>query len=473
MNGSAQQVEWNIIQRLKFLVAVKQNFPMAIANLGERYGDTFWWQVGQTPYYVISRPEHVRDVLVTNAKHIRKDGDYTNPDYGLARFFGDGLVTSEGDFWRRQRKMVAPAFHTTRINDYADTMATFAAGMVGRWQDGARLDVADEMMQVTLDIITHTLLNQPVTADIARIPHALAEVQSASRAATMMPAWISQRLYGRGDAMVPILDEIIYPIIAARRAEGVDRSDVLSMLLAVEDEDGNRMTDKEVRDEIVILFLAGHETTANTLNWTFYLLGKNPDAEAKLHAELDRVLAGRRPTLTDLRQLPYTQQVIKEAMRLYPPVPGISREATADIRVGDFTIPRGSIIAIFPWLTHRDPTIWEEPLAFRPERFSAENEASIDKWAFYPFGGGQRVCIGNSFALMEAPLVLATVAARYSLSLAPRANVVPEASITLYPKYGLPMVAHQRGGVGQAAGDTCRTEPSVVLRPGAATEHAL
>ncbi|MEO0564809.1 MAG: cytochrome P450, partial [Chloroflexota bacterium] len=325
-----------------------------------------------------------------------------------------------------------------------DTMTHYATAMVDRWRDGEQLDVNDEMMAVTLDIIAATLLKDASNPGIREIPEILHFIQAQYRSVMMMPSWVVEIALRRTDSRVRRLDEIVYPIIEARRATGGDEGDILSMLLNARDDDGVGMTDLEVRDEIVILFLAGHETTANTLNWTFYLLSQHPDVEAKLHKEVDRVLAGRVPTLADLQSLPYTAQVVKEAMRLYPPVPYIGREVVEDIDMGDFTLPAGSMVSILQYLTHRDGQIWDNPLAFDPDRFSPERENEVHKWAFFPFGGGARVCIGNGFAMMEAPLVLATVASRYRLELAPGAEVVPQSSITLYPKHGLSMIARRR-----------------------------
>ena len=248
----------------------------------------------------------------------------------------------------------------------------------------------------------------------------------------------------RADRAVRELDRIVYGMINERRASGEDKGDLLSMLLLAEDEDGSRMSDKQARDEAVTLFLAGHETTANALNWTWYLLAQHPEVEAKLHDELDTVLAGQPPTLDDLKRLPYTEMVMKESMRLYPPAWSFSREALEDIQLGDYTVPKGSVVAILGYLTHRDPRWWDAPEAFMPERFSEENEANIPRYVYIPFGGGPRICIGNSFAMMEARLLLATIASRYRLALSPGQKVEPQPLITLNPKNGLPMTLRVR-----------------------------
>jgi cytochrome P450 len=221
------------------------------------------------------------------------------------------------------------------------------------------------------------------------------------------------------------------------------------MLIMAEDEDGQRMTDKQLRDEAVTLFLAGHETTANTMNWTFMLLAQNPEIAKILHEELDTVLAGRTPNLADLRNLPYTEMVIKESMRLYPPVPGAGRQAIEDVQIGEYLIPKGTNVGTFWYAAHLNPLYWDEPMAFRPERFSKENEATINRYAYLPFGGGPRICVGNSFAMMEAQILLATIAQKFTLSLDPNHIIKPEARITMYPKDGLPMTAHEREPIQQ------------------------
>ena len=259
-----------------------------------------------------------------------------------------------------------------------------------------------------------------------------------------LPKWIPTPGHIQARRAEKDLDEIVYGYINDRRKTGDDKGDLLSMLLLAEDEDGNRMTDKQVRDEAVTLYLAGHETTSNAMTWTFYLLEQNAEAEAKLHAELDDVLGGRTPTLADLRNLPYTEMVLKESMRLLPPVYGVGREAVEEVEIGGYTIPAGSNVGLHFYRAHRHPDFWNDPEKFDPERFSPENEKNIPRYAYMPFGGGPRVCIGNSFAMMEAQLLLATIAQHYKLRLAPEANVVLDPKITLRPKHGMPMTLHKR-----------------------------
>lgn len=409
-----------------------------------QHGDVFCYSLlGSVTTFVI-HPEMVRHLLITHAKDLIKDGGYTDERSGLARFMGQGLVTSEGDFWRRQRKLAAPAFHTTRVNAYAETMSRYAEERVKQWRDGATLDIAHEMMEVTMSVISYTLLHSVNLEEGRRIADSTKVIQDFSSDTLLLPFILPTPATMRANKAQRTLDEIVYRIIAERRADPTDHGDLLSMLMLTEGEDGERMTDKQLRDEVVTLFLAGHETTANALNWTFYQLAQFPEVEARLHAELDSTLNGRLPSMADLRNLPYTQQVIKESMRLYPPVWAISRELINDVEVDGHLLAKKTVVQFSPYLTHRHPDYWEQPDVFDPDRFSAENESKRDKWAYFPFGGGQRVCIGQSFAMLEASLMLATFASRVRLRLAPNARVEPRPAVTLYPKYGLPMVVSVR-----------------------------
>ena len=269
-------------------------------------------------------------------------------------------------------------------------------------------------------------------------------IQKVMGEAWFLPPWVPDPRQWRANRAKRDLDEIVYRMIGEWRATGEDRGDLLSMLLLAEDEDGKRMTDRQARDELVTLMLAGHETTANTLNWTWMLLAQHPEVEAKLHAELDAVLGGRPPSLEDLPNLAYTEMVVKEAMRLYPAAWAISREAIEDVPLRNGTLPRGSVVGVMIYFTHRDPRWWPDPERFDPERFRAENAAAIPRYAYLPFGGGPRVCIGNGFAMMEARLLLATIASRYRLELAPGHVVKPAPLITFNPKGGMPLIVRSR-----------------------------
>ncbi len=408
------------------------------------YGDIIHYKSGDNHQYFIANPDMIREILVRQSHIFIKGPDYTNEQAGLARFMGKGLVTSNGDFWRRQRRLVQPAFHTQRISAYADTMVNYALQRMDDWRDGQVLDVDEEMMQLTLLIVGRTLFDADASTTVNQVKSAVQIVQKASNTASLLPAWMPTPLRIRSRRANAVLDEIVYGFIDERRASGEDRGDLLSMLLLSEDDDGERMTDRQVRDEAVTLFLAGHETTANALNWTWWLLAQHPQVEARLHEELDSVLQGGPPTLTDLRRLPYTEMVIKESMRVMPPVWTIGRVNREATEVLGYPFPVWSGVQICIYCVHRHPGIWQQPDDFIPERWGNESINEISKYAYIPFGGGPRICIGNSFAMMEANLLLATMAQRYQLRLIEGVEIVPQPFITMFPRDGLPMRIEER-----------------------------
>ena len=408
------------------------------------YGDIIHYKTGNRHQYMTANPEMIREVLVRQSHIFIKGPDYTNEKTGLARFMGEGLVTSNGDFWKRQRRLVQPAFHTQRITAYADTMVDYTLERMADWPDGQLLDVDKEMMLLTLMIVGRTLFDADASTTANQVKKAVDVVQKASNTANLLPAWVPTPLRIRSRRANAMLDRIVYGFIDQRRATGEDRGDLLSMLLLSEDEDGERMTDEQVRDEAVTLFLAGHETTANALNWTFWLLAQNPEAEARLHQELDTVLQGNRPTLPDLKRLPYTDMLIKESMRLMPPVWSIGRVNREATEVLGYSFPEWSGIQICIYCAHRHPDIWERPNDFLPERWADPSIDEIPKYAYLPFGGGPRICIGNSFATMEANLLLATMAQRYRMRLIDGVEIVPQPFITMFPRDGLPMRLEKR-----------------------------
>ncbi len=415
-----------------------------VSNWVAEYGDIMHYTVGGRHQYFIANPEMIREILVRQADIFIKGPEYTSAKAGLARFMGRGLVTSNGAFWKRQRRLVQPAFHTGRISAYADTMVAYTLQRLAQWRSGAQIDVDKEMMELTLMIVGRTLFDADASTTANQVKKAVDVVQKASNTATLLPHWLPTPLRIRSRRANAALDKIVYGFINERRASGEDRGDLLSMLLLSRDEDGARMSDLEVRDEAVTLFLAGHETTANALNWTFWLLAQNTEAEARLYAELDAVLAGAAPTFADIRRLPYTEMVIKEAMRLMPPVWSISRSPREDTVALGYPIPARSSVQICIYCVHRHPEIWQEPDAFLPERWQAERASAIPRYAYIPFGAGPRVCIGNSFAMMEATLLLATIAQHFQLRLIPGAQIVPQPYITMFPRDGLPMRARRR-----------------------------
>ena len=406
------------------------NLPRMFA----RYGDVSFWQFLHVSTYFFEHPNDVESVLVTRHRSFTKGmGTRANPE-----LFGNGLLTSEGEFWLRQRRLSQPAFHRTRIAAYADIMAREVDRTLDRWRDGQQLDIHREMMQTTLAIATRTLFGVDLGTKMPIVAEAMDAFirQNAGlsvwRLFFKLPTPRRMRFL-RG---VQELDEIVYGIIRERRSSGMGE-DLLSDFLRAQDEDGSSMTDKQLRDEVMTMLLAGHETTALALSWAWFLLATHPHEQAKLHEELDRVLAGRLPRAADVPQLAFTNRVVRETLRLYPPAWVMSRRAAENVEIAGYTVPAGSNVVVSPWVTHRDGRFFPNPLSFVPERWTPENEQALPKFAFFPFGGGPRVCIGNQFALMEAAILLASVAQRYQITMAPGSTVEPMPSITLRPAHGV------------------------------------
>ena len=406
----------------------------------------------------VTHPDVIEQVLVTHSHKFIKDK-------GLRVFakpvFGNGLLTSDGDFWLRQRRMAQPAFHRQRINAYAETMTEYTQRAITPWKDGQTRDVHADMMHLTLEVVSKTLFNSDADEHVAEIGACLGTIMerfSSQGLVAMLEQMtgkvINRDLHRRYDAAVTRLDEIVDGVIAARKSPhpnplpGSEGEDLLSMFLEARDDDGNGMTDQQLRDECKTMFLAGHETTALSLSWTWWLLSLNPHVKTKLREELQRVLNGRVPTMADLQQLTFTEQVIKESMRLMPPAWGIQREAIEDVEVVGpsgtrYCIAKGSGVLMSQYATHRDPRWFPDPDEFKPERWTPEFVKGLPKYAYFPFGGGPRLCIGQQFAFMEAMLMLATIAQRFDLTLAPNQRIVPQPSITMRPKYGMKMIVKE------------------------------
>jgi cytochrome P450 len=392
---------------------------------------------------MLNHPDDIEYVLRGNHRNFIKDKGTRL----LSSVLGEGLLTSEGETWRRQRRLAQPAFQLDQIQKYGAAMVAYTGLMFKDWGPGQTRDVHADMMALTLEIVARTLFGASVTGQAGRVGRAMEEVMEfwASPLA-MFPSlyWLptpANRRYRRAGLE---LNAVIADVIAQRRAGGPEGDDLLSRLLTVHDEDGSQMTDRQLRDELVTLFLAGHETTALALSFCFYLLALHPDADARLAAELDEVLGGRWPTTADVPRLRYTEWVVKESLRLYPPAPNIGREALADCEIAGYHIPKGAQISLVQWVVQRDQRWFDDPEAFRPERWDNDLARRLPRCAYFPFGDGPRICIGNHFAMMEAVLILAAVAQRYRLTLAPGFTLELLPSVTLRPKHGVRMVVHER-----------------------------
>jgi cytochrome P450 len=421
-----------------------------VGVVGERF-DTFgdvYRVPGKVPLYVLRHPEQLYEVLVERAADFDKGHSAFER---LSQVLGSGLLTSDGERWRRHRRMMQPAFQRARLVAYTRAMAAEAEVLEARLADGQLLDVDDAMMSLTLAIVSRTLFSHDVGQESGRVSKAMTAFQGSITRPDLLPAWVPDPGRKRIQRAVANLDDIIYGLIRERRRErernpGRERDDLLERLMAAEDEeaDGAKLTEIEIRDELVTLFLAGHETTAQTLTWTFYLLSQHPEIERRLHAELDGVLQGRAPTYDDLERLPYTDQIVSEALRLYPPVYLIARRALTDTTIGAFSVEKGAELALWVYLTQRDGRWFPHPEQFRPERFQTEERAKIPRGAYLPFGLGPRTCIGKTFALIEARIILATLGQRFRFELAPGQRVGIRPRITLTPKYGMRMRVRRR-----------------------------
>lgn len=410
------------------------------------YGDVVHTRFLWVHAYFIYNPDDIETLLTTNARSYRKAASLRSPFF--LRLVGNGLVTSEGEFWRRQRRLAQPAFHRQRISSYGETMVQYAQRMIDTWTDGEQRDLSRDMTRLTLEVVVKTLFNADVSREADHVGQILTSLVKPFASQATLKWILDNRLptpeHRRYYNAVSEIDRIVFRIIAERRASGYDEGDLLSMLLQAQDDDGTRMSDAQLRDEVMTLFLAGHETTALSLSWSWYLLALHPEAEKKFHAELEEVLGGRPPHVSDLPKLKYTEMIAKEVMRLYPPAYAVGREAIEDTELGGFPVPKGTQIFAFQWVTQRDPRYFDEPAAFKPERWTNGMSEQLPKYAYFPFGGGPRQCIGNYFAMMEIVLLLATIGQRFRFSLVgEEVEVLPV--LSLRPKSGIKVKLHHRG----------------------------
>ena len=419
--------------------------PLAVfSKWAAEFGDIFYYRAAWIHVYFLNHPDLIEAVLVRNYQNFLKDHVIRKSRW----FFGDGLLTNEGESWLRQRRLSQPAFHRERIASYARIMTGYTTQMLDRWESesvgNTPFDIHNEMMQLTLRIVVRALFN--VEAEqIGAISKAMNILLRNSSGLRMLLPPVAR--YLPTPAMIEFrrsvrqLDETVYRIIATRRRDESDSGDLLSMLMQARDEDGSRMSDKQLRDEVMTFLLAGHETTALALSWTWHLLAQHPEAEDQLQSELERVLGGRVPEFSDLPKLAYGERVIKESMRLYPPAWSLARTVISDFELRGYKIPAAANVVMSPWIMHHDPRYFADPQRFDPDRWLPERMQKLPRFAYFPFGGGPRQCIGNSFAMMEATLLLATIAQRFRFRAVTGEPVIPIPSFTLRPKNGITMTA--------------------------------
>jgi cytochrome P450 len=417
-----------------------------LLSLAREYGDMVYFRVGFQQMYLVNRPDLIEEILVTSQANFKKSRMLQRAKILL----GEGLLTSEGDFHIRQRKMIQPAFYRERLTRYASDMVACTQAAQARWKHGETLDIAQEMMRLTLAIVGRTLFTRDVEMEAADVGRALTAILNTFTTMMSPFAGIIQRLplpsVRKATRAREFLDRTIYRLIEERRQSGEDHGDLLSMLILASDESDGRMTDKQVRDEALTLFLAGHETTATALTWTFYLLSQHPEVESKVREELAGVLGGRAPGYEDLPRLTYTEMVLAESMRLYPPAWAIGRMVKQQYRLYNHQLSPGAICILSPYVMHRHPRYYPDPERFDPERFTPEAKQSRPKFAYFPFGGGPRVCIGERFAWMEGVLVLATILQNWRFELVPGQIIEPHPQITLRTRYGIRMIVQPPGG---------------------------
>jgi cytochrome P450 len=410
------------------------------------YGDVVFFRFVNIPICIVSHPDAIEYILVKHQSNFLKSRDYR----AFRPILGNGLLTSEGEFWQARRKLIQPAFRHENIAAYAGIMLDAAASTLATWRDGETRDIHSDMMALTLEIVAKALFGSDVSGASSGVGKALAPLMELfihqAKMAFLLPESAPVPQTPRTFLANKHIDKIVRGIIRERRASSRPGDDLLQTLLEAQDERGSRMTDEQLRDEIMTLFIAGHDTTANALSWTWYLLAQHPSVESQLAAELRTVLEDRPPSIEDLSRLPYTEMVLKESMRLYPPAWGFGRRPIRDFELNGYRIPAGTNIFISQWITQRDPRWFPDPERFDPERWRVDpvRTGRILRFAYFPFGGGPRVCVGAGFAMMEATLLLAAIGQRFRFSLVPGHPVEALASATLRPKHGLKLVLHAR-----------------------------
>lgn len=422
-----------------------------LTEWARQYGDIFYYRAFTTPVYFLNHPELIASVLVTDSRNfIKGRGLQVN-----RRLFGNGLLTSEGDLWLQQRRLCQPAFHVERLHSYARLMVEYAERMLEGWRPGEWRDLYAEMRQLTLEIVVKALFSIEASdwmQQVAEVAEPITDFNTRGRILIPLVRYLPTPVNLRYRRAVRRLERIVRTMVS-RRAGGGSSDDLLSLLLAARDEKGRRLSARQIRDEVMTFLLAGHETTALALCWTFYLLARSPSVEEKLVAEVRRVSGDRPIAESDLSRLTYTGKVVRESMRLYPPAYAVARVAVRDVEIGGYRVPRGASVVMSQWVMHRDGRFFEHLEDFDPDRWSEEFVAHLPRFAYFPFGGGPRVCIGAGFATMEATLLLARIVQRFQLSLAPGFVAKPIPSITLRPERAIRVLLKSRTERQEAASE--------------------
>ncbi len=413
-------------------------------HLAEKYGDIAHYKIGWNHIIFLNHPDHIREILVVQNDNFVKERTVRRSKMLL----GEGMITSEGAQHRTQRQVAQPAFHRQRIPEYAATMVREAARTRETWRDGETRDISIEMMHLTLNIVAETLFATDLRNQVQELADAINRIMGLYNFLVMLPAaeWL---VHARPPGLAAFMrarkriDAVVYRMIEAHREKKSDCRSLLDLMLAASPDRGAE-SEKSLRDQVITIFLAGYETVANAVAWTWYLLSENPECEGRFHEEIDRELQGRLPGYEDLPRLRYVEMVFAEAMRLYPPAWAMGRYAQRDFRLGEFFLPAKTTVLMSQFVLQRDPRFFPDPLRFDPERFTTEAKARRAKFAYFPFGSGARQCIGESFAWMEGVLLLATLGQKWKLALVPGHPVEPQPLITLRPKYGMKMVVGSR-----------------------------
>jgi cytochrome P450 len=445
--GSSNPPGPTSLELLGQLRKIQRNAPEYLLNAARRYGDMVFFDVPKNPAYFLNHPNLIKHVLLDNHRKYSKDTIQYN---SLSEITGKGLLTSDGSFWLRQRRLAQPAFSRQRMMKLDDVVIPAAQAMLDRWEDVARkddpLDVDGEMMRLALEVVGKALFSIDLSKDAKRLVDAVLTALDYIVGRARNPTSLSNLSFiitprkARFNAAVSTLNMTVYELIAERQAAEDPGDDLLGMLLKARDpETGSPMTPEQVRDEVITILIAGHETVASALTWSWYLLAQHPEQRERMQSEVHDRLGSQPPTTASLADIPYTGQVFAEALRLYPPAWLITRKSIEEDQISNHNIQPGALIILSPYTIHRHPEFWQQPETFDPERFSTEQEKSRPRYAYIPFGGGPRLCIGDQFATIEAQLIMAMVTQRFRLELLPHRPVEADPLVTIRPKHGLPM----------------------------------